>query len=104
MALCAEPTHHDPVERLRSLDIPISDPNASTTPAFMVIGTTTNGNNNQGDLVGFNSNGTQVIGLVALPIRTSLSDAAHRRTLWFGRLRPPPQSWLTAHLDSERRV
>jgi len=45
----------------------ISDPGASATPAFMVNGTTINGTNDQGDLVGFYSNGTQVIGLVALP-------------------------------------
>ena len=45
----------------------ISDPNASATPAFNVTGTTINGINDQGDLVGFYSNGTQVIGLVAIP-------------------------------------
>jgi PEP-CTERM motif len=46
----------------------ISDPNASATPAFMVNGTTINGINDLGDLVGFYSNGTQVIGLVAKPV------------------------------------
>lgn len=46
----------------------ISDPNASATPAFMVNGTTINGVNDQGGLVGFYSNGTQVIGLVAAPL------------------------------------
>ncbi|HEY3912383.1 MAG TPA: PEP-CTERM sorting domain-containing protein [Stellaceae bacterium] len=46
----------------------ISDPNASATPAFNVNGTTINGINDQGDLVGFYSNGTQVIGLVAAPV------------------------------------
>jgi hypothetical protein len=45
----------------------ISDPNASATTAFAVNGTTINGINDQGDLVGFYSNGTQVIGLVAVP-------------------------------------
>src|SRR5271166_3424045 len=46
----------------------ISDPNASATPAFMVTGTTINGINDQADLVGFYSNGTQVIGLLATPV------------------------------------
>jgi len=46
----------------------ISDPNASATPAFAVNGTTINGINDQGDLVGFYSNGTQVIGLLATPV------------------------------------
>jgi len=46
----------------------ISDPNASATPAFNVTGTTINGINDQGDLVGFYSNGTQVIGLLATPV------------------------------------
>jgi hypothetical protein len=45
----------------------ISDPNASATPAFNVTGTTVNGINDKGDLVGFYSNGTQVIGFVAIP-------------------------------------
>lgn len=47
----------------------ISDPNASATAAFMVNGTTINGINDQGDLVGFYSNGSQVIGLVATPVQ-----------------------------------
>ncbi len=34
----------------------------------MVTGTTINGINDQGDLVGFYSNGTQVIGLLAAPV------------------------------------
>jgi hypothetical protein len=46
----------------------ISDPFASATPAFGVTGTLINGINDQGDLVGFYSNGTQVIGLVAAPV------------------------------------
>jgi hypothetical protein len=46
----------------------ISDPNSSATPAFGVNGTTINGINDQGDLVGFYSNGSQVIGLVAKPV------------------------------------
>jgi PEP-CTERM motif len=46
----------------------ISDPNASATPAFNVTGTTINGINDQADLVGFYSNGTQVIGLLATPV------------------------------------
>jgi hypothetical protein len=46
----------------------ISDPNASAAPAFNVTGTTINGVNDQGDLVGFYSNGTQVIGLLATPV------------------------------------
>jgi PEP-CTERM motif len=51
----------------------ISDPFASATPAFMVNGTTINGINDQGDLVGFYSNGTQVIGLIATPEPTSMA-------------------------------
>ena len=46
----------------------ISDPFASATPAFGVTGTLINGINDQGDLVGFYSNGMQVIGLVAAPV------------------------------------
>ena len=46
----------------------ISDPNASAIPAFNVTGTTINGINDQGNLVGFYSNGTQVIGLLATPV------------------------------------
>jgi hypothetical protein len=46
----------------------ISDPNASANPAFNVTGTTINGINDQSDLVGFYSNGTQVIGLLATPV------------------------------------
>lgn len=46
----------------------ISDPNASATPAFNVTGTTINGINDQGSLVGFYSNGSQVIGLLATPV------------------------------------
>jgi hypothetical protein len=46
----------------------ISDPNASATPAFNVTGTTINGISDLGDLVGFYSNGTQVIGLLATPV------------------------------------
>jgi hypothetical protein len=45
----------------------ISDPNASAMPDFNVTGTTINGINDQGDMVGFYSNGSQVIGLVAVP-------------------------------------
>jgi hypothetical protein len=49
----------------------ISDPNASATPAFNVTGTTINGINDQGNLVGFYSNGTQVIGLLATPVTST---------------------------------
>jgi PEP-CTERM motif len=45
----------------------ISEPNASANAAFDVTGTTVNGINDLGDLVGFYSNGTQVIGFVAIP-------------------------------------
>jgi hypothetical protein len=41
-------------------------PLASGTPAFGVTGTTINGINNAGDLVGFYSDGTNVNGLLAL--------------------------------------
>ena len=40
----------------------ISDPNASANAAFMVTGTTVNGINDQGTLVGFYSDGTNVNG------------------------------------------
>lgn len=46
----------------------ISDPNASATPAFMVTGTTVNGINDLGQLVGFYSDGTNVNGFLATPI------------------------------------
>jgi hypothetical protein len=44
----------------------ISDPNASATPAFDVTGTTVNGINDAGNLVGFYSDGTNVNGFLAL--------------------------------------
>src|ERR1035437_1822380 len=44
----------------------ISDPGASATPAFGVTGTTVNGINDAGDLVGFYSDGTNVNGFLAL--------------------------------------
>jgi hypothetical protein len=45
----------------------INDPLASATPAFLVTGTTINGINNAGDLVGFYSDGTHVDGFLATP-------------------------------------
>ena len=47
----------------------VDDPNASssTTPAFGVTGTTINGINDLGQLVGFYSDGTRVHGLLATP-------------------------------------
>jgi hypothetical protein len=45
----------------------ISDPNSSANPAFDVTGTTLNGINDQGDLVGFYSDGTNVNGFLATP-------------------------------------
>ena len=45
----------------------ISDPNASPMTAFMVNGTTVNGINDAGDLVGFYSDGTHVNGFLAVP-------------------------------------
>ena len=45
----------------------VNDPLASQTPAFMVAGTTINGLNDQGDLVGFYSDGTNVDGFLATP-------------------------------------
>lgn len=44
-----------------------NDPLASATPAFGVTGTTINGINNAGDLVGFYSDGTNVNGFLATP-------------------------------------
>jgi hypothetical protein len=43
----------------------VNDPNNSATPAFNVTGTTINGINNQGSLVGFYSDGTNVDGFLA---------------------------------------
>jgi hypothetical protein len=43
----------------------VDDPNASPTAAFGVTGTTINGINDQGELVGFYSDGTNVDGFVA---------------------------------------
>jgi hypothetical protein len=43
------------------------DPNASATPAFDVTGTTINGINDKGQLVGFFSDGTNVNGFLATP-------------------------------------
>lgn len=48
----------------------ISDPGASATAAFNVTGTTVNGLNDAGDLVGFYSDGTNVDGFLATPIAT----------------------------------
>jgi len=45
----------------------IDDPLSSSTPAFGVAGTTINGINNAGDLVGFYSDGTNVNGFLATP-------------------------------------
>jgi hypothetical protein len=46
----------------------ISDPNSSPIPTFMVNGTTVNGINDAGDLVGFYSDGTDgVNGMLATP-------------------------------------
>ena len=43
----------------------VNDPNASTTPAFDVTGTTINGLNDNSQLVGFFSDGTNVNGFLA---------------------------------------
>ena len=45
----------------------IDDPSASSTPAFGVNGTTINGINDSGELVGFYSDGENVDGFVATP-------------------------------------
>lgn len=45
----------------------VNDPNASFTAAFNVNGTTINGINDAGDLVGFYSDGTHVNGMLATP-------------------------------------
>ncbi|HEY3935840.1 MAG TPA: PEP-CTERM sorting domain-containing protein [Bryobacteraceae bacterium] len=46
----------------------VDDPNASATPAFDVTGTTINGVNDLGQLVGFYSDGTNVDGFLATPV------------------------------------
>jgi hypothetical protein len=46
----------------------VDDPNASATPAFDVTGTTINGVNDLGQLVGFYSDGTNVNGFLATPV------------------------------------
>jgi hypothetical protein len=45
----------------------IDDPLASATRAFGVTGTTVNGLDERGDLVGFYSDGTRVHGFLATP-------------------------------------
>ncbi|HEX4168226.1 MAG TPA: PEP-CTERM sorting domain-containing protein [Bryobacteraceae bacterium] len=45
----------------------VNDPNGSSSPAFAVTGTTINGINDAGQLVGFFSDGTHVNGLLATP-------------------------------------
>ncbi len=45
----------------------VDDPNASPNPAFDITGTTINGINDLGQLVGFYSDGTHVNGLLATP-------------------------------------
>jgi hypothetical protein len=64
----------------------ISDPNASATPAFNVTGTTVNGINDQGNLVGFYSNGTQVIGMRATPAATTVPEPTSLSLLAVGLL------------------
>jgi len=46
----------------------ISDPLSSINPAFDVTGTTVNGINDKGQLVGFYSDGTNVNGFLANPV------------------------------------
>lgn len=48
----------------------LDDPSGSATSAFGVTGTTINGINNAGDLVGFYSDGTNVNGFLATPAPT----------------------------------
>src|SRR5580658_737566 len=48
----------------------LDDPSGSATSAFGVNGTTVNGINNAGDLVGFYSDGTNVNGFLATPAAT----------------------------------
>ena len=45
----------------------VNDPNSSATPAFDVTGTTINGINDLGQLVGFYSDGTNIDGFLATP-------------------------------------
>jgi len=46
----------------------VNDPFASATPAFLINGTTINGVNDLGQLVGFYSDGTNVDGFLATPV------------------------------------
>jgi hypothetical protein len=46
----------------------VDDPHSSATPAFGVTGTTVNGLNDKGQLVGFFSDGTNVNGFLATPV------------------------------------
>ena len=48
----------------------VNDPNGSSNPAFDITGTTLNGINDAGQLVGFYSDGTNVNGLLATPTAT----------------------------------
>jgi uncharacterized membrane protein len=54
----------------------VDDPNQSATPAFDVTGTTINGINDNGQLVGFYSDGTNVDGLLATPAAAAVPEPA----------------------------
>ena len=53
----------------------VNDPNSSANPAFDVTGTTINGVNDAGQLVGFYSDGTNVDGFLATPVPEPASFA-----------------------------
>jgi hypothetical protein len=52
----------------------VDNPNESATAAFGVTGTTINGINDAGDLVGFYSDGTKVHGFLAQPTKATTED------------------------------
>ena len=55
----------------------VNVPGASKRAAFGVRGATVNGIDDQGNLVGFYSDGTKVHGFLALPISTSNADGSN---------------------------
>ena len=74
----------------------VDDPNQSPNVAFNVTGTTINGINDAGKLVGFYSDGTNVNGFLAAPTPEPSTllflCAAALACFWFGRRRSRPSS------------